>query len=114
MDLFNLKKSRYNNKILVDKCDICNSKDKLEINFEEDNKKFFIKFKDNGPGIPHEKLEFIFDRFYKVDESRDRNILGSGLGLAITKQLCLAHGWDIVANSKIAQGSEFTIIIPKE
>jgi len=91
-----------------------NSKDKLEINFEEDDKNFFIKFKDNGPGIPHEKLEFIFDRFYKVDESRDRNISGSGLGLAITKQLCLAHGWDIVANSKIAPGSQFTIIIPKE
>ena len=87
---------------------------KLEINFDEDDNNFYIKFLDNGPGIPKEKLEFIFDRFYKVDENRDRNLSGSGLGLAITKQLCLAHNWDILVKSKISEGTEFIIIIPKD
>ncbi len=55
----------------------------------------------------------IFERFFKADENRDRNISGSGLGLAITKQLCRAHNWDIDVKSEIYKGTEFTISIPK-
>lgn len=89
------------------------SSNKLEISFEENKDNFYIKFIDNGPGIPDEKLDMIFDRFFKVDENRDRNISGSGLGLAITKQLCIAHNWDIKVKSQISKGTEFTISIPK-
>jgi len=90
-----------------------NKDDELVINLEEQEECYAIKFKDNGPGIPEEKLDKIFERFYKVDNNRDRNYLGSGLGLAITKQLSLAHGWDIKVKSIINQGTEFSIIIPK-
>ena len=85
----------------------------LEINFEENKDEFYLKFNDNGPGIANEKLEMIFERFFKADENRDRNISGSGLGLAITKQLCRAHNWDIDVKSEIYKGTEFTISIPK-
>ena len=85
----------------------------LEINLEENNDHLYIKFIDNGPGISKEKLDMIFQRFFKADENRDRNISGSGLGLAITKQLCVAHKWDIVVKSEISKGTEFAISIPK-
>ena len=85
----------------------------LEINFEENKDEFYLKFNDNGPGIANEKLEMIFERFFKADENRDRNISGSGLGLAITKQLCRSHRWPNDLKSEIYKGTEFTISIPK-
>ena len=71
-----------------------------------------IIFTDDGPGIPKEKLGRIFERFYKVDQNRNRGISGSGLGLAITKQLCVAHNWDIDVKSELSKGSEVIISIP--
>ena len=70
-------------------------------------------YKRQGPGISEDKLDRIFERFYKVDDNRSREIDGSGLGLAITKQLCLSHGWDIEVLSLKDVGTEFHIIIPK-
>ena len=90
-----------------------NKGDELVINLEDHEECHIIRFKDNGPGIPKEKLDRIFERFFKIDTSRDRNYFGSGLGLAITKQLINAHGWDIKVKSIINQGTEFYIIIPK-
>ena len=90
-----------------------NKGDELVINLEDHEESHIIRFKDNGPGIPKEKLDRIFERFFKIDTSRDRNYFGSGLGLAITKQLINAHGWDIKVKSIINQGTEFYIIIPK-
>ncbi len=84
----------------------------LTISMENENKMTKIIFTDDGPGIPKEKLGRIFDRFYKVDQNRNRSISGSGLGLAITKQLCTAHNWDISVTSEISKGTEFIIYIP--
>lgn len=67
---------------------------------------------DNGIGIPREKLKYIFDRFYKADDSRNRNREGSGLGLAICKTVVFAHGGTVAVDSKEGEYTMFTIRLP--
>jgi two-component system sensor histidine kinase BaeS len=67
---------------------------------------------DNGAGIADEHLPYLFDRFYRADQSRSRTTGGSGLGLAITKHLAEAHGGRIAVTSRLGSGSTFTIWIP--
>lgn len=67
---------------------------------------------DNGIGIPREKLKYIFDRFYKADDSRSRNREGSGLGLAICKTVVFAHGGTVAVDSKEGEYTVFTIRLP--
>jgi two-component system OmpR family sensor kinase/two-component system sensor histidine kinase BaeS len=67
---------------------------------------------DTGAGISAEDLPYIFDRFWRGDKSRTRTEGSSGLGLAITKQLVLAHGGTIMAESQLGQGTTFTIELP--
>ncbi|MDP4142875.1 MAG: HAMP domain-containing sensor histidine kinase [Bacillota bacterium] len=64
-----------------------------------------IKIQDNGQGIPEENLKFIFERFYRVDPSRNTSTGGSGLGLAITKLIIEEHGGKIWAESVIGEGT---------
>ena len=71
-----------------------------------------IIVKDTGAGIPTEDLPYIFDRFWRGDKSRTRTEGSSGLGLAITKQLVLAHGGTITAESEVEKGTTFTIELP--
>ncbi len=69
--------------------------------------------KDDGIGIEAEHLPFIFDRFYRVDQDRNRKTGGSGLGLAITQALIQAHGGEIFVSSPgTDQGSEFRLLFP--
>ena len=67
---------------------------------------------DSGPGIPEQHLPFIFERFYRVESSRDRSSGGSGLGLAIARSLVLAMGGDIQVESKVGVGTTITFRIP--
>lgn len=67
---------------------------------------------DDGPGIPAEHLPQVFERFYRVEQSRSRATGGSGLGLAITRQLVEANGGEVTAESAGGKGSTFTIRIP--
>lgn len=73
-----------------------------------------ISVKDNGIGIPKESLEYIFERFYRVDKSRCRNTGGTGVGLTICKSIIDLHGGNIEVKSKLNVGSEFIITIPKK
>ncbi|WP_217585403.1 ATP-binding protein [Lentibacillus saliphilus] len=75
-----------------------------------------ISIKDNGSGIPEEDLPFVFERFYKADKARTRNgkKKGTGLGLAIAKHLVEAHRGTITVNSKLNEGTTFTIKIPNK
>jgi len=75
--------------------------------------KAFLSVKDSGAGLDPEHLPYVFDRFYRVDQDRNRRTGGSGLGLAITHALVVAHGGTIMAASEGKdQGSVFTIQIP--
>jgi len=69
---------------------------------------------DQGEGIPAEHLPFIFDRFYRVDSSRNRRTGGAGLGLAIARTLVLAQGGRIEAHSTPGQGTQITFYLPAE
>jgi signal transduction histidine kinase len=73
-----------------------------------------ISVKDNGPGIPEEDLPFIFERFYRADKSRNRLTGGSGIGLTIAKAIIDAHKGRIEVQSKINEGTEFILSLPKE
>lgn len=72
----------------------------------------YFVVQDDGIGIPPQSIPKIFDRFYRVDDSRARATGGSGLGLAIAKWICEVHGGTIKVTSKENSGSTFTIELP--
>ena len=71
-----------------------------------------LEVADRGPGIPPEHRERIFDRFYRVDESRSREQGGAGLGLALARWAAEAHGGRIELDSEAGKGSTFRIVLP--
>ena len=68
--------------------------------------------RDTGAGIPPEDLPRLFERFYRVDKARSRELGGTGLGLAIVKHLVKAHGGEVRVESKLGQGSTFLFTLP--
>lgn len=78
-----------------------------------DDKGLAIEVTDSGSGIPEEDLPFVFERFYKADKARTRGRSGTGLGLAIVKNIIDAHKGQITVQSKIGQGTTFSIFIPR-
>lgn len=72
-----------------------------------------ILVEDDGDGIPAQHLERLFERFYRVDRARSRDMGGTGLGLAIVKHIALLHGGEITVTSELGKGSIFTIHLPK-
>jgi len=72
-----------------------------------------IVVEDNGEGIPAQHLERLFERFYRVDRARSRDMGGTGLGLAIVKHLALLHGGEVTVASELGKGTKFTIHLPK-
>ena len=71
-----------------------------------------ISFRDNGPGIPFQDQDHIFERFYRVGGDRARHTGGTGLGLSIVKNVVQAHGGRIVLESKPGVGANFMIFLP--
>lgn len=71
-----------------------------------------IRVRDTGEGIPAQHLDRLFERFYRVDRARSRDLGGTGLGLAIVKHLALAHGGEVGVQSEVGQGSVFEIELP--
>ncbi|NOX18342.1 MAG: HAMP domain-containing protein [Chlorobi bacterium] len=81
----------------------------IRVDLSESNRAL-IEVKDNGPGISEEHLEKIFERFYRVDKGRSREMGGTGLGLAIAHWAVAAQGGKLTVESKINKGSSFKII----
>lgn len=75
--------------------------------------KFIIKVIDNGEGIKKEHIPRLFERFYRVDQSRSREQGGSGLGLSIVKHIVEAHDESILLKSTFGEGSEFSFTLEK-
>tara|TARA_B110000003_G_scaffold42848_2_gene40202 strand:+ start:8238 stop:9089 length:852 start_codon:yes stop_codon:yes gene_type:complete len=75
--------------------------------------KFTLKVIDNGEGIKQENIPRLFERFYRVDQSRSREQGGSGLGLSIVKHILEAHNETILVKSTYTKGSEFSFTIKK-
>lgn len=74
--------------------------------------KTIIYVKDTGFGIPAESLSRIFERFYRVDKGRSREMGGTGLGLSIVKHIVERHGGKVAVQSQLGKGSEFRVTIP--
>ena len=71
-----------------------------------------ISVSDRGPGIEPSQRDRIFERFYRVDQGRSREVGGTGLGLAIVKHIALAHGGQVELESDVGRGSVFSIRLP--
>ena len=82
---------------------------KIDIILKKEKNKIVLKIKDNGIGIPKVKLPFIFDEFYRVDESRNKKVKGFGLGLSIVKSIITLHNGKIKLNSDGQNGVEAVI-----
>jgi heavy metal sensor kinase len=77
-----------------------------------ENDQIVIEVSDTGIGIPRESLPRVFDRFYRVDKSRSRELGGTGLGLSISKALIERHLGRIEVQSAVGQGSTFRVVLP--
>lgn len=84
-----------------------------KIGFYDLEQKILVEISDDGPGISEEHLPHIFDRFYRVDKSRSREIGGSGLGLSIVKHIIEKHHQSITVRSTPGQGSTFGFTLDK-
>lgn len=84
----------------------------VKVKLDADHQFFSIEVADSGIGIPEEALEHIYERFYRVDKSRSREIGGTGLGLAIARNAVLMHRGSIKVTSKEGEGTVFTVRLP--
>lgn len=85
---------------------------KIKISLIDVDNQVELSVQDNGPGIEAENLSYIFDRFYRIDQSRTRQYGGAGLGLSITKTIVHAHSGTITVNSQIGEGATFLVYFP--
>lgn len=87
---------------------------KVRFNMTVEEGFLLIQISDEGMGIPKENVDRIFDRFYRVDRARSREMGGTGLGLAISKEMINAHGGVIWAESKLGKGTSIFFTLPFE
>ena len=85
---------------------------RVDLSLSKDGDHACITVKDTGIGISEEDQGKIFERFYRADKSRSREVGGTGLGLAICKWIANAHGGEISVQSDPGKGSTFTVTLP--
>ncbi len=86
---------------------------KIRITWEDRPDHVLLHVVDNGPGIPAREQPRLFERFYRVDRARSRDIEGTGLGLAIVKHIMQRHGGWVMVASDLGKGATFTCRFPK-
>ena len=99
--------------LIINSINYGSEKGTTEISFKLTEENIIIKVNDNGEGISEENMPRLFQRFFRVDESRSRNHGGSGLGLAIVKHIIDAHNENIYVQSTLGIGSEFSFTLKK-
>ena len=85
---------------------------KVHVSVERNADKVLLRVRDTGIGIAKEHIPRLFERFYRVDKGRSRNMGGTGLGLAIVKHIVMDMGGEIDVQSELGVGTEFTVTLP--
>lgn len=109
-DLEKLERTMFN--LLSNSIKYTNSSGKIEVLLKDCGETFNITVKDNGIGIPDDKLKVIFERFKQVEDRLRKRSEGSGIGLSIVKDLINIQGGIIDVKSEFGVGSEFTVKLP--
>lgn len=102
------------NNLIVNSIKYGNKRGKTQVGFFDMEKHILVEVSDNGNGIEQEHLSHLFDRFYRIDESRNRKIGGSGLGLSIVKHIIEGHDQKITVRSTVGKGTTFSFTLPKK
>ena len=84
----------------------------VRVTLDADHQYFYASVADSGMGIPEASLDHIYERFYRVDKSRSREIGGTGLGLSIARNVVIMHRGSIDVKSTVGEGTTFTVKIP--
>jgi two-component system phosphate regulon sensor histidine kinase PhoR len=85
---------------------------RITITAATDGNRMSLGVSDNGPGIPPRDLSRIFERFYRADKARPRELGGTGLGLSIVKHIAQLHGGEVGAESELGQGTTLRVHLP--
>ncbi|MFW6066576.1 MAG: sensor histidine kinase, partial [Planctomycetota bacterium] len=85
---------------------------RLEISADSDEEGMVILVSDNGPGIPADRIERVFEPFYTSEECEDGEDSGHGLGLAVCRELAQSLGGDISVSSEVGEGTTFRVRLP--
>jgi two-component system, OmpR family, sensor histidine kinase SenX3 len=86
---------------------------RVEVTGGFEGSEIVIRVSDTGIGIPESKLPRIFERFYRVDKARSKETGGTGLGLSIVKPIAENHGGRVTVESRLGEGSTFTVYLPR-
>ncbi|WP_312393172.1 HAMP domain-containing sensor histidine kinase [Chryseobacterium sp.] len=98
--------------ILENSIKYCETKPEIMISLIKDSKGLYLKFKDNGMGIPAKNLPYIFDKFYRVKTKKSDEVNGFGLGLFYVKKIVQQHQWKISVENNSDQGITTTLFFP--
>jgi two-component system phosphate regulon sensor histidine kinase PhoR len=86
---------------------------RIEVRVSQNGSQLRLEVQDSGIGIPAGDLPRVFERFYRVDKARSRDLGGTGLGLAIVKHLAQAQGGEVTVRSTPGEGSIFSVVLPR-
>ena len=85
---------------------------RIDVRLRVEDDSAVVEVEDTGPGIERSHLDRIFERFYRVDKARSRELGGTGLGLSIVKHIALAHKGSVTVQSEVGQGTCFRVRLP--
>lgn len=109
-DEFHFTNIIYN--ILDNSIKYCDTKPTIKISSIKDSKGLYLKFKDNGIGIPAKNIPHIFDKFYRVNTNKSDEVNGFGLGLFYVKKIVQQHNWKISVENNTDKGITITLFLP--
>ncbi len=87
--------------------------DRARVDLNESDERVTIRIDDEGPGIPEGEMEKVFEPFYRLEQSRNRETGGTGLGLSVARSIIRAHGGDIVLRKRDEGGLRVEIVLPR-
>jgi len=100
--------------LIVNAINYTPAKGSIKVTWQDTAGSLVLSVKDNGVGIPYRAIPRITERFYRVDDDRNRKTGGTGLGLAIVKHVLYSHDARLEVNSELGKGSEFRCVFPSE